>query len=346
MPKATKTKIICTIGPASDSETVLRKMILAGMHVARLNFSHGLPEERLRRIRLIRKLNKKYRRHVLLLGDLEGPRIRIGKLKGGKPIELKKGKSVILTQKKVAGQEGLIHFDYTGSLKGIRKGHHVYIDDGNIALVVTGRRKRGLETKVVVGGLLKEEKGVNIPGAKLEFGPISKKDVEDICFSAGHGLDYVAQSFVRSRKDVLEVRKVLKECGGGCGVISKIENEDGIKNIEDIIDVSDGIMVARGDMGVCVPIYKIPIIQKMIIRYCMKAGKLVITATQMLESMTEHRTPTRAEVTDVANAVIDGTDYVMLSAESASGKHPVEAVEMMHHIVKFTEDYLDGRAKI
>jgi pyruvate kinase len=346
MPALKKTKIVCTIGPASDSETVMRKMILAGMHVARLNFSHGSPEERIRRIALVRKLNRKYRRHVLIIGDLEGPRIRIGRLKEGKPLELKKGRSVILTQKDVIGQEGLVPFDYAGSLKGVAKGRRVYIDDGNIALDVVAVSGRELETKVVVGGTLKQSKGVNIPGAKLEFGPISRKDVEDICFSAGHGLDYVAQSFVRSAADVTDVRKVLQDCGSGMGVISKIENEDGINNIEEIIGASDGIMVARGDMGVSVPIYKIPIIQKVIIRDCMKAGKFVITATQMLESMTEHRTPTRAEVTDVANAVMDGTDYVMLSAESAAGKYPAESVEMMQQIVRFTEDYLAGRVRI
>ncbi len=194
--------------------------------------------------------------------------------------------------------------------------------------------------------MLKEEKGINIPEAKLDFEPISVQDIEDICFSAGQGMDYVAQSFVRSKKDILEVRKVLKYCGGRCGVIAKIENPDGIRNIDEIIEASDGIMVARGDMGVSVPIYKVPIIQKMIIRKCLKAGKFVITATQMLESMTENRLPTRAEVSDVANAVIDGTDYVMLSAESAAGKYPVEAVTMMHQIVHFTEDYLGGKAKI
>ncbi len=346
MPKPTRAKIVCTIGPASDGETVLRKMILGGMHVARLNFSHGSHEEHIQRIQLIRKLNKKYRRHVIFLGDLEGPRIRVGKLKDSKPIELKKGKSITLTQRKVAGQDAVIPFDYDGSLAGIKKGHHIYIDDGNIDLVVTARKEKTLETKIVVGGMLKEEKGINIPEAKLDFASISIQDIEDICFSAGQGLDYVAQSFVRSKKDILEVRKVLKYCGGRCGVIAKIENPDGIRNIDEIIEASDGIMVARGDMGVSVPIYKVPIIQKMIIRDCMKADKFVITATQMLESMTENRLPTRAEVTDVANAVIDGTDYVMLSAESAAGKHPVEAVEMMHQIVRFTEDYLDGKAKI
>lgn len=346
MPHATKTRIVCTIGPASDSETVLRKMVLAGMRVARLNFSHGSHEEHIGRIRLIRKLSKKYARRVTFLGDLEGPRIRIGRLKDGKPIELRKGARTVLTQKAVAGSDGTIPFDYEGSLDGIKKGHTIYIDDGNIALLVTGKQSKALEAKVLVGGPLKEQKGVNIPGADLDFGPISQKDIEDICFAAGQDLDYVAQSFVRSRKDILEVRKVLGYCGGRCGVVAKIENEDGISDIEDIIKASDGIMIARGDMGVSVPIYKIPIIQKMIIRRCMKDEKFVITATQMLESMTENRIPTRAEVTDVANAVIDGTDYVMLSAESAAGKYPVESVEMMHQIVKFTEDYLAGRAKI
>ncbi len=341
-----RTRIICTIGPASDSETVLRKMMLSGMHVARLNFSHGSDTERVRRIRLIRKLNKKYRRHALLLGDLEGPRIRIGRLKDSRPVELKKGRTVTLTQRDVTGGDGVVPFDYTGPLSGIKKGQNVYIDDGNIALVVTSHEGRSLKTKVIVGGLLKEQKGVNIPGARLEFEPISEKDIADIRFSASEKLDYVAQSFVRSKADIAEVRKVLASCNATCGVIAKIENRDGIRNIEEIISVSDGIMVARGDMGVSVPIYEIPVIQKMIIRKCMKAGKFVITATQMLESMTENRIPTRAEVTDVANAIIDGTDYVMLSAESAAGKYPVEAVGMMQDIIRFTEDYLDGKARI
>jgi pyruvate kinase len=341
-----RTRIICTLGPASNDETTIRKMILAGMHVARLNFSHGDAGEHLRRIRLVRKLSKKYKRHVLLLGDLEGPRIRIGRLKGGRPVELKKGRYLTLTQKNVVGELAVIPFDFEGSLKPIKKGSLIYIDDGNIALVVKSRAKHTLEAKVVVGGLLKEQKGVNIPDAKLDFGPMSKKDIEDICFAAGHELDFVAQSFVRTKEDIADVRKVLKECGGTCKVIAKIENREGIRNIDEIIEASDGIMVARGDMGVSVPIYEIPVIQKMIIRDCMKAGKPVITATQMLESMTENRIPTRAEVTDVANAIIDGTDYVMLSAESAAGKHPVEAVDMMHKIITFTENYLAGKARI
>jgi len=341
-----RTKIVCTIGPASECETVLRKMIFCGMDVARLNFSHGDPEATLRRIRLIRKLNKRYRKNVRFLGDLEGPRIRIGSLKDSKPVDLIKGRALMVAQGDIVGDNRAVSFDYKGPLKDIKKGAHVYIDDGNIALVVTGHSHKALKTKVVVGGQLKEHKGVNIPEATLRFGPISCRDIENIRFCVRHGVDYVAQSFVRTRKDIHDVRKVLLEHKGSCGVIAKIENREGINNIDDIIDASDGIMVARGDMGVSVPIYEIPIIQKMIIRKCNKARKFVITATQMLESMTENRIPTRAEVTDVANAIIDGTDYVMLSAESAAGKHPVEAVDIMNKIIRFTEDYLDGKARI
>jgi len=207
---------------------------------------------------------------------------------------------------------------------------------------VIGRVKNALKAKVVVGGLLKEHKGVNIPEAKLEFSGISQKDIQDIIFCEKNAIDYIAQSFVRTKEDILEVRKELKP-GSPSKVIAKIESREGIKNIDEIIKVSDGIMIARGDMGVSLPIYKIPVIQKMIIKKCNRAGKFVITATQMLErleSMTENRMPTRAEVTDVANAIIDGTDFVMLSAESAVGKYPVETVMMMNNIIKFTEKYL------
>jgi len=341
-----RTKIVCTLGPSSNTEAVLRKMMAAGMGVARLNFSHGSLEEHLRRIHMIRRLNKRYGKNVRLLGDLEGPRIRIGRLEGSRPVTLVKGRPVVLTQRSVEGKPGVIPFDYTGSLRAVRRGTHVYIDDGNIDLVVTGHRRRELLATVVVGGALKEQKGVNIPGAKLDFGPLSGKDKEDIRFAAKHRLDFIAQSFVRSAADILDVREVLKRHGGRSGVIAKIENGDGIRNIDEIIKVSDGIMVARGDMGVSVPIYEIPVIQKMIIRHCNKAVKFVITATQMLESMTENRRPTRAEVTDVANAIFDGTTYVMLSAESAAGKYPVEAVKTMSQIIRFTEDYLDGKATI
>ncbi len=338
------TRIICTLGPASSGETVLRKMMLAGMDVARLNFSHGEQKDLARRIKLIRSITAKYRRRIKFLGDLQGHRIRIGSFLGGKPVELKKGRVVLLTRKDIKGTDSRISFDYRGSLSDIKKGQHIFIDDGNIALKVTGANSDSLKTKVVIGGLLKEHKGVNIPEAKLKFGSISHKDIEDIAFSEKHGVEYIAQSFVRTKNDMLDVKNALRR-GSECRLIAKIESREGIKNIDDIIAVSDGIMIARGDMGVSLPIYEIPIIQKMIIKKCNRAGKFVITATQMLESMTENHRPTRAEVTDVANAIIDGTDFVMLSAESAVGKYPVETVRMMNSIIKFTEKYLEAEKK-
>ncbi|MDD5680477.1 MAG: pyruvate kinase [Candidatus Omnitrophica bacterium] len=335
----TKTKIICTLGPASSDETVLRKMILAGMDVARLNFSHGEPKELARKINVIRRINTKYRRRIKFLGDLQGHRIRVGNLAGG-TMELKKGWMVWLTQKNIKGADRRIPFDYRGPLRDIKGGQYIFIDDGNIALEVKRHAGGDLETKVAVGGTLKEHKGINIPEARLNFGSISRKDVEDILFCEKRGLEYIAQSFVRTRSDMLAVQDVLGK-KSKCRIIAKIENREGIKNIDEIIAVSDGIMIARGDMGVSLPIYEVPIIQKMIIRKCNRAGKFVITATQMLESMTDNRIPTRAEVTDVANAIIDGTDFVMLSAESAVGKYPVETVRMMNSVIKFTEGYLN-----
>ena len=332
-----KTKIICTLGPASASRTVLGKMMRAGMDVCRLNFSHGSLPESLDKIRTIRLLNKKYRRRITLLGDLQGHRIRVGDLSA--PILLEKNQVLWLTQQKIKGSQKNIPFDYHGSLRGVKNGQQIFMDDGNIALLVIGRAKDSLKVKVIFGGLLQGHKGVNIPEARLEFGGISQKDVTDISFCKELGVEYIAQSFVCSKKDIQDVKKALGE-GSRCRVIAKIENREGIENIDEIIDASDGIMIARGDMGVSLPIYEIPIIQKEIIKKCNRAGKFVITATQMLESMTENRIPTRAEVSDVANAIIDGTDFVMLSAESAVGKYPVETVNMMNTIIRFTEEYI------
>jgi len=332
-----RTKIICTFGPASSTEAVLRKMMFAGMDVGRLNFSHGKPKELINKIALIQYLNAKYHRHIKILGDLQGHRIRVGEL--ALPIELKKHQVILLAQDKVDGASGKIPFDYQGPLALIKNGCKIFIDDGNIALEVIGRGKDSLKAKVIVPGLLKGRKGVNIPDAKLKFGRISSQDTKDIIFCEGQGVDYIAQSFVRTKKDILEVKNVLSP-GSRSKIIAKIENREGIKNIDEIIKVSDGIMIARGDMGVSLPIYEIPVIQKMIIKKCNRASKFVITATQMLESMTENLRPTRAEVTDVANAIIDGTDFVMLSAESAVGKYPVETVMMMNNIIKFTEKNL------
>ncbi|MDD5654188.1 MAG: pyruvate kinase, partial [Candidatus Omnitrophica bacterium] len=260
-----KTKIVCTLGPASSSETVLRKMMLSGMDVGRLNFSHAKPQELLLRIGLIRSLNAKYRRRIKLLGDLQGHRIRVGELAA--PIELKKRKVLWFTQQKIKGSQEIIPFDYQGPLRSIKNGYQIFIDDGNIALEVIGRSKNRLKVKVIVGGLLKGYKGVNIPEARLEFGGkpeagglaphnqshISQKDIQDISFCEEHGVEYIAQSFVRTKNDILDVRRLLKS-GSRCRIIAKIENREGIKNIDEIIRASDGIMIARGDMGVSLPI--------------------------------------------------------------------------------------------
>jgi pyruvate kinase len=336
-----KTKIITTLGPASSSATAIRKMMLEGMDVVRLNFSHGSHEAHKAKLDIVRMLNKKYRRHIKVLQDLQGNRIRIGLLKDRKPMELKKRQIIWLTQEGVIGGGSIIPFDYRGPLSDIKAGQFIYIDDGNIALIVKERKNRTLKARVMIGGFLKENKGVNIPGAHLSFPAITEEDKTDIRFGIENKVDYIAQSFVRSRIDILAVKERISKELPNCLIIAKIECPQGIKNIDEIIEISDGIMIARGDMGISVPIYEVPIIQKQIIKKCNLTKKFVITATQMLESMTENLIPTRAEVTDVANAIIDGTDFVMLSAESAVGKYPVETVAMMNNIIKFTEIHLN-----
>ncbi len=333
-----KTKIICTIGPASDKVTILRNMIIAGMDVVRLNFSHGNHNQHSQRINLIRQLNRKYRRHIKILQDLEGFRIRIGKFKDKTAVELKKRQEIALTNNDILGTLNIISIDYKGDLRDIKTGSFIYIDDGNIALLVKSRTSNLIKTEVVIPGILKEHKGINIPGAKLKFNGLTDKDKADIQFGIENKVDYIAQSFVRTKNDIIKINNLVKQVLPDCRIIAKIENRQGIKNIDEIIAASDGIMIARGDMGVSIPIYEIPIVQKNIIRKCNAAGKFVITATQMLESMVENIRPTRAEVTDVANAILDGSDFVMLSAETAAGNHPVETVKMMNQIIKFTED--------
>jgi pyruvate kinase len=333
-----KTKIICTIGPASETATVLRQMMLEGMDVIRLNFSHGSHVFHARRIRIMRQLNRRYRRHVRILQDLEGYRIRVGYFRDKKEIELKRKQTILLTNEKMLGYGNTVPFDYAGDLRDIKTGSHIYIDDGNICLLVNGRAKQFLKTEVVIPGIVKERKGINIPEAKLSFRGLTQKDVDDIALGIKCEVDYIAQSFIRNRKDVCMVKDMVKKKLPSCQVIAKIENRQGIKDIDEIIDAADGIMIARGDMGVSLPLYEIPFIQKQIINKCNCAGKFVITATQMLESMVENVRPTRAEVTDVANAILDGSDFLMLSAETAIGKHPVQAVRMMNQIIRFTEE--------
>ena len=325
------------MGPASASFSILRKMILAGMDVARLNCSHGTLAEHEAKIALIRQLNKKYRRHIKILLDLEGHRIRIGRFKNATQVELKKRQAIALTNKDILGDPKVIPFDYPGNLSVIKKGAHIYIDDGNIALVVRGTAENYLKAEVFVPGILKEHKGVNIPDIRLSFEGLSDKDKACIGFGLSKKVDFIAQSFVRNRSDIDIIRESFNGKLGACKLIAKIENREGIKNINSILNVSDGIMIARGDMGVSIPIYEIPMVQKEIIKKCNKSAKFVITATQMLESMVENIRPTRAEVTDVANAILDGSDYLMLSAETAVGRHPDKVVEMMNQIIKFTE---------
>jgi len=332
-----KTKIIATLGPASGSYSVLRKMFTAGLDVVRLNFSHGSYDGHLDLVKLVRLLNEKYRRGIRIMQDLEGFRIRVGRLAEGKTRLLKNRTIVWLRNDDQSEGPRTIPFDYEGDLSGIKSGQLIYIDDGNLILRAKEIGANSIKAEVVEGGVLKERKGINIPGAELEFGRITDKDKRDIEFGIKQGVDYIALSFVRDERDVREAAELVKPRLLGCRIVAKIESREAIANIDDIIDAADGIMIARGDMGVAVPIHEVPIIQKQIIKKCNAAKKFVITATQMLEHMTEHSRPTRAEVTDVANAIIDGTDFVMLSGETAVGQFPYESVLMMNEIIKFTE---------
>ncbi len=312
-------------------------MFAAGLDVVRLNFSHGTPKQHLELIELVRRLNKKYRRRIRIMQDLEGFRIRIGRFKGTKTRELKNRTVIWLTNDTEADGPKMIPFDYKGDLSRIKPKQLIYIDDGNLILRVKSISATSIKAEVLEGGILKERKGINIPDADLGFEGMTEKDKRDIKFGIKNKVDYIALSFVRDEKDVREAAELIKAHLPACRLIAKIESRQAIENIDKIIDAADGIMIARGDMGIAVPIYKVPIIQKQIIKKCNAAKKFVITATQMLEHMTEYSRPTRAEVTDVANAIIDGTDFVMLSAETAVGRYPYRSVLMMENIIRFTE---------
>ena len=337
-----KTEIVATLGPASSNYTVLRKMYTAGLDVVRLNSSHGSHKQHLDSIELVRRINSRYRRHIRIMLDLAGFRIRVGRFKGGKTRLLKNRTVVWLTNDAEACGPRTIPFDYKGDLDRIRPGTLIYIDDGNLVLRVKSNLANSLKAVVVEGGILKERKGINIPDVELEFEGITTKDKKDIEFSIQHGVDYISLSFVRDENDVLQAASLIKPDLPKCQIVAKIESRQAIDNIDGIIEAADGIMIARGDMGVAVPIHEVPIIQKRIIKKSNASGKFVITATQMLEHMTEHIKPTRAEVTDVANAIIDGTDFVMLSGETAVGRFPYQSVLMMNEIIKFTEKSMPG----
>jgi len=332
-----KTKTIAALGPTSNNYSVLRKMYTAGLDVVRLNCSHGSHERHARSIELVRRLNKTYGRRIRIMLDLEGFRIRVGQLKDGKTKLLKDRTTVWLTNDGNASDPKTIPFDYEGDLSRIKPKQLIYIDDGNLILRVKETSPNSIKALVVEGGVLRERKGINIPGVDLEFEGITAKDKQDIKFGIDNGVDYIALSFVRDRHDIEQAAALVKPTLPTCGLVAKIENQRAIENIDSIIEAADGIMIARGDMGVAIPIHEVPIVQKRIIRKANAARKFVITATQMLEHMVEHSRPTRAEVADVANAVIDGTDFVMLSAETAVGRFPYESVLMMNEIIKFTE---------
>ncbi len=332
-----RTRIIATLGPASNNRTTLRKMFAAGLDVVRLNSSHGGHEEHLDAIDLVRRLNARYRRHIRIMLDLEGFRVRVGRFKGSK-IRLLKNRTVVwLTNDVHAHGPKTIPFDYKGDLTPIKPNQLIYIDDGNLILRVKSVSATSIKAVVVEGGTLKERKGINIPDVNLEFEGITAKDEKDIEFGVKHAVDYIALSFVRNADDVRQAAALIRPGLPKCRIVAKIESRQAIENLDAIIEAADGIMIARGDMGIAVPIHEVPIIQKRIIKKCNAAGKFVVTATQMLEHMTEHSRPTRAEVTDVANAIIDGTDFVMLSAETAVGRFPSESVRMMNRIIEFTE---------
>lgn len=341
-----KTKIICTIGPASESEERLRELILAGMNVARFNFSHGTHEEHKIKFDRVVKVSNELGIPVATLLDTKGPEIRLKDIEGGK-VELVNGQKFILTTEDILGNQEKASITYKNLKDDISVGTTILIDDGLIEMVVDEIDETDIICTVVNGGPISNHKGVNVPGAVLSMPYISDVDRSDIMFGCDMGYDFIAASFVRCREDILEVRKILDEHNSHMKIIAKIENMQGIRNLEDILTVSDGIMVARGDMGVEIPMEEVPVVQKQMIKMAEAQGKHVITATQMLESMIRNPRPTRAETTDIANAIYDGTTAIMLSGESAAGLYPVEAVKTMAKIAERTEEDIDynGRMK-
>lgn len=337
-----KTKVVCTMGPNTNDKEVMRKLIQNGMDVARFNFSHGDHEEQKFRMDLLKELREEEHAHTAILLDTKGPEIRTGLLKDGKKVTLQEGNTFVLTMENIVGDDTKVSLSYKGLAEDVQQGTVILIDDGLIGLKVKEIVDQDIVCEIVNGGELGERKGVNVPNVPVRLPAITEKDKEDIKFGVEQDIDFIAASFVRNAECVLEIRAFLKELDAPyIPIIAKIENAEGIRNIDEIIRAADGIMVARGDMGVEIPAEEVPYLQKMLIQKCNNNFKTVITATQMLDSMIRNPRPTRAEVTDVANAVYDGTDAVMLSGETAQGKYPVEALQMMVHIIENTEQHLD-----
>jgi pyruvate kinase len=325
-----RTKIVCTIGPASEDK--LDALIQAGMDCARLNFSHGTHEEHRQRVLRLREAEKRAGRPLAILQDLQGPKIRVGKVQ--EPgIELQRGDSLVITNREVLGKPGLISTTYQNLPGDVQPGDHILLDDGLLELEVVDKGETDIKTRVVVGGLLKSNKGINLPGVKVSAPALTPKDIADLQFGLTLGIDYVALSFVRDPKDLEIAKALIRESGREVPLIAKLEKPEAVDKLEAIADATDGLMVARGDLGVELKPERVPLIQKRAIELVNARSKIVITATQMLDSMIHNPRPTRAEASDVANAVLDGTDAVMLSGETASGKYPVEAVSMMRDII-------------
>lgn len=336
-----KTKIVCTIGPASESAAMLSKLIDAGLNVARLNFSHGTPDEHLRKIQTLRHLAKEKNVSIAILQDLAGPRIRTGSMP--KPVMLHEGEFFTLTARNVPGNEKEVSITYPSLPQEVKAGDTLLLADGSIELNVVEKTDNDMRCRVVVGAALGSNKGINLPFRSLSISGLTEKDKNDLIFGLQAGVDYVALSFVRSVADIQTVHEIMQAQGKKLPVIAKIEKHEALQDIDRLIEVADGIMVARGDLAVETALERVPLVQKMLIEKCNWAGKPVITATQMLKSMVEAPRPTRAEAADVANAVLDGTDAVMLSEETATGKFPERAVQVMDKIIRTTEEQMGWR---
>lgn len=340
-----KTKIICTMGPATEKGDVLEQLIMQGMNVARLNFSHGDHEEQGRRIKAIKEMRTKCNKPVAILLDTKGPEIRVGDFAEGR-IQVESGQKFTLTGRQVMGDNTIVSITFPELCKDVTVGTSILIDDGLIEMVVESVEDMDIHCKVINDGAISNHKGVNVPGIHVNMDFLSQKDREDILFGIENDVDFIAASFTRCSNDVLQIRELLDNNGGeDIKIIAKIENGEGLKNIDEIIEAADGIMVARGDMGVELPEEEVPIAQKLIIKKVYEAGKLVITATQMLDSMMKNPRPTRAETADVANAIYDGTSAIMLSGETAAGKFPVESLNMMVRIAERTESDIDYKKR-
>lgn len=342
-----RTKIVCTLGPTTNTEEKVRELIEKGMDAARINFSHGDYESRTVLINAVKKVRQEMNVPIPLILDTKGPEIRIKKFKDNKKVYLESGSRFILTTREVEGNESMVSVTYQNLPLELEKGSRVLLDDGLVELKVLNIEDNDIECEVINGGFLSSNKGVNIPDVYINLPILTQRDIDDLIFGIKMGFDYVAASFIRSAGDVLKIRRVLEENGGkDIFIISKIENREGVKNIDDILAVSDGIMVARGDLGVEIPIDEVPLVQKELIKKANDACKPVITATQMLESMVSNPRPTRAEASDVANAIFDGSDAIMLSGETAQGNYPAEAVEIMAKIAETTENSIDYTHKL